>query len=342
MTEMTIPTIRARKTASFYAGAEKNFFNAMAELSNKRRSLFVLPTETSTSQAALNEQRKNASLLSLRYKVVCPLAIIIYIILQVVIGLNYIPTQIDFDTNLALKVRIFTFGSGMAFGISVIQQIMNIFSCLELGGNRDLQGIYYSILTVSSIAGSASLLTFAINWGGVMTDVFGVYSNASQWAEWLVTVPMMVYIALAIEIKPVLTKNDVIILLVFFIAIIFGFVLNIDGIPVELGFIFFIMGCLCLTVTLVTDRYNKVIPYSPSNYDQLLAASQQEVVFRLFYIVFPLFPLTHILAHARVLDRDNTMLAYAICSVIAKLLFASYLCKAHVSLLETKIKVIHI
>jgi hypothetical protein len=33
------------------------------------------------------------------------------------------------------------------------------------------------------------------------------------------------------------------------------------------------------------------------------------------------------------------MVAYAICSVVAKLLFASYLCKAHVVLLERKEKV---
>jgi hypothetical protein len=260
-----------QKTASFYAGAEKNFFIAMSEIYNRRRSLLISPTNISTSQAALVERRKNPSLLSLQYKVICPVAIIVYIILQVVIGYNYIPTQNNFDTTLALKVRVFAFGSGMAFGVSGIQQIMNIISCRELGCTRDLQGIYYSILTVSSISGSASLLTFAINWGGIMTDVFGVSSIASQWAEWLVTVPMMVYIALAIEIKPALTKSDIIILSVFGIAIVFGFLLNIDDIPVELGYVFFIMGCCCLTVTLVTDSFNKVIPYTPSTYDQLLA-----------------------------------------------------------------------
>jgi hypothetical protein len=151
----------------------------------------------------------------------------------------------------------------------------------------------------------------------------------------------MVYIALAIEIKPVLTKNDIIILLVFFVSIVFGFVLNINGIPVELGYLLFVMGCCSLTVTVVTDKFNKAKPYSPSTLDELSAASQQKVVFRLFYTVFPLFPLTHILAHVRVLDKDNTMLAYGICSVIAKLLFASYLCQAHVGLSETKDKVMH-
>mmetsp|Transcript_22336 Transcript_22336/g.21576 ORF Transcript_22336/g.21576 Transcript_22336/m.21576 type:complete len:843 (-) Transcript_22336:1181-3709(-) len=308
----------------------KNISNTKTESSRRR---FLSQTDTPNSPAEMIEERKNVSLLSLRYKFVCPFAIIVYIILQVVIGLNYIPTQVRFDTTLSLKVKIFNFGSGMALGTNVIQQIMNIFACRELGKNKDLQGIYFSILTVSSIAATASLLTFAINWGGVVNDVFSVYSNAAQWADWLVTVPMMVYIALAIEIKPVLTKNDIIILFVVFFAIVFGFVLNINGIPMELGYFLFAMGCCSLTVTYVLDKFNKVMPYSPSTYDQLFAASQQKVLFRLFYTFFPLFPLTHILAHVRVLDRDNTMLAYAICSVIAKLLFAQYLCQG---LSETK------
>jgi hypothetical protein len=168
------------KTAmsSFYVCAEKNTSNVMTDSSRKR---FLSHVDTTSSHAALIEKRKNGSLLSLRYKLVCPFAIIVYIILQVVIGLNYIPTQVRFDMDCSFKVKVFTFGSGMAFAINVIQQIMNTCACREPGKNKELQGVYFSILTVSSIASSASLLTFAINWGGVMTDVFGVYSNAAQW-----------------------------------------------------------------------------------------------------------------------------------------------------------------
>jgi hypothetical protein len=220
--------------------------------------------------------------------------------LQIVIGLNYIPTQVSFDEALPDKVKYISFGAGFAFSISVIQQIMNVLACRQSGGNRDLQGIYFSIMTVSSIAGSASLLTFAIDWGGVMLDVFGVYSNAAQWAEWLVTVPMMVYIALAIEIKPFLNRSDFIILFVFLFAILFGFLLNVDGIPKVLGYVMFILGCCSLTVTVVTDKFSKVAPQLPSTYDELFCTSQKHLLFNLFYIVFPLFPLVHILAHTKV------------------------------------------
>lgn len=285
------------------------------------------------------EDRKDASLLSLRYKAFCVFAGVFYIILQFVIGLNYIPVQPNYETIPSTKVAYLTICAGSAFAISVIQQMMRIRECRQ-ENKKDLQGVHFSILTMSSIAGSSFFLTFALNWGGTLTDVLGVHSSGAQWAEWLVTVPMMVFMALAIENKPRLTKDDIIILLVFATAICFAFLLNVEGMPIELGWAMFILGCCSLTAKIVVDKVNKVSPDLHSNYGHVFANSKKNVCFRLFIFIFPLYPLTHILAQSKVLDKDNTIIAYGIISVIAKLLFAGYLSKVHVEVVRIKDEVI--
>jgi hypothetical protein len=288
---------------------------------------------------AQSEKIRNVSLLSLTYKIVCPCAIILYIILQLVIGLHYIPLQVHRGAVRDIRVNYVNFGAGSAFTISVIQQIMIICECRKSDCKRYLQGIYFSMMTVSGIAGCSSFLTLILNWGGVLEDCMGVFSNTAQWAEWLITVPMMVYIALAIEDKPFLSKDDKIILIVFKSAIVFGFLLNVDGIPLALGYTIFLLGCCSLTVNIVIEKTRKLAQVLPTNVAPLFASERKKVLFRLFIFVFPLYPFTHILAQLKVLDMGSTMIAYAVISVIAKLLFASYLTTAFVNTADFQEKV---
>jgi hypothetical protein len=304
---------------------------------NYKRSTLI----TARTSQVSSEERKNSSLLSFKYTTFCPLAVISYIALQFIIGFHCIPVQIDYDTIDSLKVRFFTFGVGLAFTISVIQELSKVYHCKQSGGKKDLQGLHCSIAIMSGIAASSSFLKCAGNLG-VMQDIFGVYSHTSQWAEWLITVPMMVFIALAIEWKPRLTRDDSIILSVFIIAIIFGFLLHIDGLSVELGYVMFVLGTCGLTIKKVVDRYHKAAPILPSDHhDHLSIASKKIACFRLFIILFPLFPLTHILGQCKVLDRDNTLIAYETLSLIAKLLFAGDLSTAYVNITDIEDKVIY-
>lgn len=144
-----------------------------------QRRTSVLPPRSSL---ALNIERKNTrSLLNLRYKTVCPFVIIVYIVLQLVIGFDCIPVQIDYDIIPSLNVRFVTFGAGFAFTISVIQQLLKVCECRQSRGKKNLQGLHFSIAVMSGIAGTSSFLKFGFNLG-VMQDVFGVHSQAAQWA----------------------------------------------------------------------------------------------------------------------------------------------------------------
>ena len=288
-------------------------------------------------------QSGRATLLSRQYCIVCPIAIIVYILLQFFIGMKSDLCMKEEDEPISDRVFYFYNGAGFTFVISAIQQIVRIMECKLHWGDNNSQGIYFTVFTVSAIAASSFILTSTIQWGGICKDVLGVKSTAAQWAEWLVTVPIMVYMTLAMEDKAALTSYDIIIIAVFALAILSGFLLNFDTMPLALGYVLFILGCCSITVTIVLNSLTKRSfrdamrdhSVSHSDYRRLLTkASKRRILTKLFVIVFPSFPLTHVLAQANVLDRDNTLIAYAICSLVAKLLFAGSVSDAYMSLEE--------
>ena len=311
-------------------------------MSARRRKNGIFPGNGINGNPYEDNNRERNTLLSHQYYYVCPMSVVAYMILQYLIGMK---SNLG-DTNaepLSSRVSYMYNGAGFAFVISVVQQIFRIIECRLQSLNTNSEGIYCTVMTVSAIAASSFILTVTLQWGGTCVDVLGVSSTAAQWAEWLVTVPLMVYMALAMEDKTALTTNDIIIILVFILAISFGFLLNFRDMPVALGYLMFILGCCSITVTIVLDRVTgKKLKAAMNDQDSttndfrrvLVKASKRRTLSRLFLIVFPLFPLTHILAQSQVFDRDNTFIAYALCSLIAKLLFASTVSDAHMSLSE--------
>lgn len=303
------------------------------EANNNARTLLPIDVEEDNCEKAM--------LLSKQYQFVCPLAVLMYVLLQVFIGkFSHIG-----DEEIVLSDRVYYFynGAGFSFAISAVQQVVRLFECRYQWGNINSPGIYFTVFTVSSIAASSFFLTFSWHWGGVCTDVLGVDSTTAQWAEWLVTVPLMVYMTVAMEDKSSLTSYDIIILTVFVLAISFGFLLNFKEMPMAVGYVMFILGCCSITVTIVLDRLsgtkfmNAINDHSTSHGDYrraLIKASKRRTLSRLFLAVFPLFPLTHILAQVGVLDRENTIISYALCSLIAKLLFAGSVSDTHMSLAD--------
>lgn len=85
--------------------------------------------------------------------------------------------------------------------------------------------------------------------------MLGVESLCGQWAEWLTSVPLIVYMAIAVEDKKALDKIDGLIIVSCFMCIFFGFILNISTddnsslgivlLTLSFGAIGFTIICLC-------------------------------------------------------------------------------------------------
>ena len=82
--------------------------------------------------------------------------------------------------------------------------------------------------------------------------MLGVESLCGQWAEWLTSVPLIVYMTIAVEDKTALDKIDGLIIASCFMCIFFGFILNISaddhsGLGIVLLMLSF--GAIGLTIT---------------------------------------------------------------------------------------------
>ena len=150
----------------------------------------------------------------------------------------------------------------------------------------------------------------------------------------------MVYMTLAIEDKPCLTKRDLVVLGVFILAIAFGFLLNFREMGVACGIVLFVLGCCSITVNFWLDLSfgtklsTELTSADDGNIDyaSMSRTSKQRTLSRLFLFAFPCFPATHIAGHVQLLTREQVFIAYGLCSLIAKLLFAGSVSDAHIGL----------
>ena len=283
------------------------------------------------------------TLLSQQYHYVCPAAIVVYLVLQVLISMVSGLGEQTTDFAVGTRVYYFYYSAATSFAVSAAQQIVKIFECrLQEGKHRSSEAIYCAVLTVNLIAGSSFLITFLNEFGGICTDVFGVPSTTPQWAEWIVTVPLMVYMTLALEEKEALTLRDKVILAVFVCAIGFGFLLNFKSMGVPMGIVLFVLGCCSITVNFWLDRVygsklfdemGAELTGKGADYALMARLSKQRTLSRLFLTVFPFFPATHLAGQIQLLSREQVFIAYGLCSLIAKLLFAGSVSDAHVGLI---------
>ena len=156
---------------------------------------------------------------------------IIYVSLQLLIGMASNMGDLDAPPSLP-RVTYFYYSAGFSFFMFAVQTTGKIYECafstaLESGS----MGVYCAALLESLIASSSSLLTAFWGYGGVFTDVLGAQSPCAMWAEWMCSVPLLLYMSIAIEDKPALTGKDILVILAIVLCVSCGFCMNFKGLP---------------------------------------------------------------------------------------------------------------
>lgn len=271
-------------------------------------------------------------------------SIIIYIFLQYSILSSSLCSNTKSFSPWAIN---YYFATGYAFFMAACQQAMNILKCYKLP--HLYHGLlYFTAFTISMIAGSSNILTYAYSYGVVCEDVLGVASPPAQWSEWLICVPLMVYVTIAVEGKErELTRGNVSTIILMFFCIFFGFILNFD-LSFNLGIFVVNLSALCFVGSSVhyflrrtqSPRYDEC-PQSPqlsmadariSQEEALVKSTKHRYLLRLLLVVFPLFPAVYLMAYLKVLDRDQVIVAFGTAGIIAKLLFIRILVDAKIGL----------
>ena len=285
--------------------------------------------------------RSRSTLIARQYHFVLPIFIVGYIALQLIIGLASNVCSRN-SAPMSQVSTVIHYCCGFSFFVSTAQQIGKIFEIREGTNEVGNRGIYLANMSVNVIAGSSAWLTAYYQYGGTCTSVFGVETVTAQWAEWIASVPLICYMAVAIKDTPIMSNEDIAIVVLSCVAVVCGFLENFNQMPLPLGIVIFVVGtfsmCSTLGLGLLSSwrRYRVISIDSKQrgeDFDDLIAqATKQRSLSVLLFLVYPAFPVIYILGIVKVLDRDGVFIAFQIAGVAAKLLFVSSIADAHMGL----------
>ena len=281
---------------------------------------------------------RGSSLLSRQGFYVLPGALMTYILLQTLVGHNTVCTG---TVPFAPWTKFYFFGAGFSFVTSSVQQMSRTYSCYrESVCNKGT--LFLAAMTISIVAGSSCYLTYALSHGGICQDIFGIESPAAQWSEWIVSVPLMSYLAVSVEDKFQLSKSDYFVITSLTFAVLCGAVMNLKHNSEGVGIFLFVLGCTSLVVSFVHVRRSNVhrdqtLDRAQRNRisdDEIVADSKKIFLTRLICAVFPQFPIIYLFGYFKILDRDQLYVAFVLLSVAAKLLFVSALVDEQIHVTE--------
>ena len=266
---------------------------------------------------------------------VLPFSLAVYVLLQYTIMASSLCTTAEPFAPWALKCY---FAMGFTFFATGFEQMVKMLIC-HRQSRMYHRLLYLTAFVISLVAGSSNLLTSL--YGGVCKDALGVESPVAQWGEWLVCVPLMVYINIAIEDKDQeLSDSDLAIIFLTSISILLGFMMNFHE-PFAVGVIFFSLANFCFIAfplysikcskRAVKPQFSRLrsnlstVETRVSQEQDLIKATKYAYLSRLLFIIFPVFPLVYLLAFFKFLDRDQTMVFFGFGGIIAKMFFSNIL-----------------
>ena len=279
-----------------------------------------------------NRPENQGTLISRQWQYVMPCSLLAYGILQLIIS-----TQTTV-CDVPLPFANWTYQVGIAvsscFGLSTCYHVANGFA-VESWAQKEtehLRGVYAGAATMSIIAGSSTILYLTRFGEHICRDALGMNTPNCQWPEWLIAAPLLVYITIAIEDKSELTVEDFAIIILMFLCILIGFMMNFF-VDLVWGIILFILSTLCMVGNIVLALKAKENTVNHGN-SKLL--SHQWVLERmimksklaqLLFWLLPLFPIIYIIGLPSIyyLDRDEVVVANMLIGLAVKLFFVSTL-----------------
>ena len=178
----------------------------------------------SESQRFTATVRENCgALLSRQWHFVLPIALTSYIVLQSSISYFSVCNGKEPIEPWAQTVIIAIAG---CFMLSVAYHtIIGVAMGRYYRNSKELsypRSVYAAAAVVSLVAGISACIKIRDNYQSICKDAFGMETFSSQWPEWLVDVPLLGYITVALEDKFELGREDVILICMMFSMIFFG------------------------------------------------------------------------------------------------------------------------
>ena len=240
------------------------------------------------------------TLISRQWHYVMPTCLVVYTLLQILLSTqtkfcNHTEPFADWTIHVGI-------GVASCFCLSVLCNVINGFA-VESWAQKEtehLRAVYAGAATMSLIAGSSSVLNLTLIGGTVCRDALGLDTPRSQWPEWLIAAPLLVYITIAIEDKRSLTTEDITIIFLMFLCILFGFLMNASA-DMMWGVVLFVLSSLCMIGNLflavrAARNTKKFEPAQQRSQQWFLERMRTKSrLAKLLFWILPLFVLVHIL-----------------------------------------------
>jgi hypothetical protein len=191
--------------------------------------------EESYQAGALNEiefvKENCGSLISRQWYFVLPVVTFIYIILQTIFY-SYSVCKGSQPIKLWTQDVIIAIAGCFILSVSYHAILVVFFSHptsrnLTTSEMSYPRAVYASAATVSFIAAISACIKIGDNYRSICTDSLGMQTFSSQWPEWLVVVPLLGYITVALEDKLALEREDIILICLMFTMIFLGFLATV-------------------------------------------------------------------------------------------------------------------
>jgi len=284
------------------------------------------------------------SLLSRQYKTVMPLFVVAYVVAQCLISTQQsrctvTPSPFSAYTGRVAVAFVALYAAAFVYYV-LMACFVQSWTELEL---EHLRGVYCGAATVSLLAGTATAFYLVDGVGNdACVDVLGVYSPNAQWAEWLMTAPLLSYLSLAVEDKPSrLTLSDYAVMGSLFLCILFGFLMNFVATRTQ-GWTLFVFSALCMCGNVVKVN-TSLFPRKKQKCDdddgvgdgfgdgngvaaplwEHERALMRSKLARLLVVGFPAFPIIYLLSFSRIIDKDQLLIGYMVGGFILKGLFVA-------------------
>jgi hypothetical protein len=166
-----------------------------------------------------SEPESKGTLLSRQYVPVVAGSVVAYAVCQVAISLS--PTE---TCHLDEPFSPYTYQVAIAvlscYAMTCCYYVVS--ACLASTWSQEkeqqhVQAVFVASATISAIAGAATAVFLSPSGIYVCRDALGIDSIHAQWAEWLVEMPLLAYVMIAVEDKTQLSWVDTVSVVLYFV-----------------------------------------------------------------------------------------------------------------------------
>jgi len=301
----------------------------------------------------------DTTLLAKQYKYILPFCTLLFISLNCI--LYYISHNDTIFSRLNINVNCFSdiekkpqwlilfrlFVLGASFAMVCATAVRVILATSKKGSSEYIFSAYISAMFVMSVSFTAECIHHLNIFTTVCEDVFGVRSPLIEVSEWMITVPIMIYMNVTLDVKrKEIGDKEKMLVLIAYLNIFFGFlpimlneVLGTVSIMISGACMIYYLYMIVMDASRAVAKYHDVDhkSYRIHEYIDYLFSHKRLFTAVMMAVIFPTYPLCYILSACKVCGHDMTSAIFAALNFLAKCCFILALMEDQLDILDPKI-----